>query len=89
MSATETPTQDSELFDGSEYKIPFPLQDGKEVTDLVLRLSGNLKLNRNDPEHVSLIESLTLGRVVSLNIIAGVGGKGVDVKEDADGYGCP
>ncbi len=76
---------DTELFDSKEYEVPFPKADGKEVTDLVLRLAGVLKLNRNDPEHVALIESLSLGRVVSLTVTAGVDSKGQSVKEDISG----
>jgi hypothetical protein len=76
---------EQELFEGKQYEIPFPKADGKEVTDLVVRLAGNLKLNRNDPEHVALIESLNLGRMVELRITAGVDSKGQSVKEDIDG----
>src|SRR5436190_21048492 len=80
MSVAET-----ELFDSTEYAVPFPKADGKEVTALALNLSGSLRLNRNDPEQVALIESLTLGRVVQLSVTAGVSGKGQQIREDSDG----
>jgi hypothetical protein len=78
-------TAEAELFDGREYEIPFPLADGKEVNELVLRLGGTLKLNRNDPEHVALVESLNLGRIVNLSVTAAVASKGASVKEDIGG----
>jgi len=80
MSVAET-----ELFDGAEYEVPFAKADGKEVTALALNLSGSLRLNRNDPEHVALIESLTLGRIVQLSVMAGVSGKGQQIREDNEG----
>lgn len=76
---------ENELFDGTEYEIPFAKADGKEVTALALNLSGSLRLNRNDPGHVALIESLTLGRIVQLSVMAGVSGKGQQVREGSDG----
>src|SRR6266496_2236510 len=77
MSVAET-----ELFDGTKYEVPFAKADGKEVTALALNLSGSLRLNRNDPDHVALIESLTLGRIVQLSVMAGVSGKGQQIRED-------
>ncbi len=72
----------SALFDTTDYQIPFPKIDNKEVSEIALRLTGNLKLDRNNPEHVSLIESLTLGRYVMLNITASVDSKGQTIKSD-------
>jgi hypothetical protein len=80
MSATET-----ELFDGTEYVVPFPQADGHQVTDLALRIAGSLRFNRNDPDHATMIESLTLGRVVTLEVTASVDAKLQGIRHDADG----
>ncbi len=82
MSTLEAPN--TELFDSSQYAIPFPKADGKEVDELALRLGGQLKLDRHNPEHVALIESLTLGKYVALNITASVDSKGQTVKVGED-----
>lgn len=79
MTITEAP-----MFDTDQYKVPFPKVDDKEVTDLVLRLGGSLKLNRNDPEHAGLIESLTLGKYVTLTVTASVDGKFDSIRSDED-----
>jgi hypothetical protein len=75
-------TAEAGLFEGQEYEVPFPQVDGKEVTDLVLRLGGSLMLNRNDPAHAALIESLTLGKYVTLEVSASVDGKGQNIRTD-------
>lgn len=77
-----TTLADNELFDPTPYQIPFPKIDGHEVNELALRLAGNLALNRNDPEHVALIESLTLGRHVRFIVTATVVSKGQTFKDD-------
>ncbi len=74
----------TELFDSTDYQIPFPKADGHEVTKLVLRLGGSLELNRNDPEHTALVESLTLGKHIDLSVTASVDGKTQQVRFDAD-----
>jgi hypothetical protein len=87
MSATadEVARQDDGLFDGEAYRVPFPQADGKEVDELVLRLSGSLKLNRHHPDDVALIEGLRLGRHVTLLVSASVDGKSQSVKVDQEG----
>lgn len=77
-------TAETELFDSTEFKVDFPPVDGKEVTDLVLRFGGALKLNRNDPEHARMIESFTLGRFVTLTVSASVDSKGQSLRLDGD-----
>lgn len=77
--------QDTALFDGKEYRVAFPRADGKEVTSLVLRLSGSLKLDRHDAEHAAFVESLELGRYVVLTVTASVDGKSHAVREGIDG----
>lgn len=71
MSVVEIP-----IFDTEQYKVPFPKADGKEVTDLVIRLGGSLNLNRNDPKWAEFVESLTLGKHVTLEVSASVEAKG-------------
>jgi hypothetical protein len=73
---------EAELFAGAEYAVPFPQVDGKEVTDLVLRLGGSLRLNRNDPKHAAMVEALTLGKYVTLEVSASVDGKGQNIRVD-------
>lgn len=76
MPEHSVPEQDTGLFDGEEYRVPFPQADGKEVTDLVIAVSGRIELNRNDPEHAELVEGLRLGRRVRLSdVLAVVNGK--------------
>lgn len=75
---------DTALFDGTTYEIPFPKIDGKNVDELALRLGGELKLDRNNEDHVHLIESLTLGRYVRLTVTATVNSKGQTVKTTED-----
>lgn len=77
-------TAEAELFDTTKYQVPFQQADGHDVTDLVLRLAGTLKLNRNDPDHVALIDSLTLGRNVELRVFASVEGKAQSVRFQGD-----
>lgn len=74
----------TELFDGSQYEIPFPKIDGKDVNELALSLGGHLKLDRHNEEHVHLIESLTLGRYVTFTVTASVASKGQTVKIGED-----
>jgi hypothetical protein len=85
MSEVTIPEQDTELFNGEEYRVPFPQVDEKEVTNIALRLGGGLELNRHDPEHVALVESLSLGRMISLTVTASVDAKGQVLKQDAYG----
>ncbi len=80
MSTSVTDTQgttmtEQELFDSKEYEVPFPQADGREVDQLVVRVSGRLVLNRNDPEQAAMIEGFTLGRYVTLTVLASVDGK--------------
>jgi hypothetical protein len=77
-------TTEAELFNGSEYAVPFPAVDEKEVADLVVRIGGSIRLNRNDPEHAAFVESLTLGRHVELAVLASVDGKGQSIRFDSD-----
>jgi len=79
MSTTETPTG-TELFDGSQYEVPFPKVDNREVNELQLRLSGQLNLDRHNAEHVALVESLRLGRYVRFTVTANVAAKGQTIK---------
>lgn len=79
-----TATADSQLFDSKQFKVPFPEVDGLEVNDLAIVFSGRLVLNRNDPEHAKLMESLTLGRKVSLSVFGNVASKQDVVKYDQD-----
>lgn len=65
----------SALFDTTDYEVPFPEVDGHRVDELGLAISGNLKLNRNNPDHTTFIESLTLGKRVTLNAYAIVASK--------------
>ena len=86
MSVAEsTAPHDMEIFDGKEYEVPFAKVEGKEVNELALRLGGVLKLNRNDTDHVALIESLALGRMMTLTVTASVADKGQSVREGVDG----
>jgi len=80
MSTTAEP----ELFDSSEYRVPFPQADGHEVTDIVLRLGGTIRLNRNDPDHAALVESLTLGRHLDLAVSVSVDSKAQGIRFDSD-----
>jgi hypothetical protein len=77
--------QEEGLFNSDEYRVPFPKADGKEVNRLLVRLGGSIELNRNDPEHVALIESLELGRMQALTVTASVDGKGQSFRQDAMG----
>jgi hypothetical protein len=83
MTATAQDPTD-ELFDSTNYQIPFPKADGHEVTDLVLRIAGTLKLNRHDPNHVKLIEDLNLGRYTTLTVTASVDGKAQTIRHDTN-----
>jgi hypothetical protein len=77
--------QETELFDSDEYKVPFPQADGKEVTDLVLRIGGAIQLSRNDPEQAALVESFQLGQARVLLVTVSVEGKRQSVKQDPFG----
>lgn len=68
-------TAEAELFDGSEFKVDFPEVDGHEVTELVLRIGGTIKLNRNDPEHAEFVKSLELGRFPTAEVSMSVDSK--------------
>ena len=82
MTTIETPDA---LFVASQYDIPFPKADGKEVDRIIIGLSGNLELDRNNPDHTQLVESLTLGRYLQLNVTASVDAKAQAVKATEDG----
>jgi hypothetical protein len=85
VSTAEIPKQEEDLFDGDEYKVPFPQADGKDVTNLVLRLGGAVQLNRNDPEQAGLVESFQLGQVRQLLVTVSVDGKRQVFKHDPYG----
>ena len=51
----ETPST-SELFAGADYEVTFPKVDGRDVDAFILRLSGSIKLNRNDPDHAAFMD---------------------------------
>lgn len=80
-----TDLADPGLFDSQEYEVPFPKADDKEVTDLVLRLAGTIKLNRNDSDHAALLESFRLGGVHALAVTVGVEGKSQTARENSVG----
>lgn len=74
---------ESALFDGGEYEIPFAKIDNHEVTDFVLGFAGNLRLSRNNPEHVALMEQLELGRFLTVSAEVSVDGKMQTFRRDA------
>jgi hypothetical protein len=78
-------SQSAELFDSGEYRVPFPDADGKQVTDLIVRLGGSIELSRNDPDHARFVEALTLGRFVTLEVTASVVSKAQMYRVDKEG----
>lgn len=72
------------MFNTDEYQIPFPQIDGRDVADLAIRIGGNIKLNRNDPEHAAFMESLILGRHLQLTFVVSVDGKHHNIKGDSE-----
>lgn len=83
MSALETP-QAEDLFPATDYEIAFPQADGHNVDTLIVRLRGNIKLNRHDQASVDFIESLRLGKTIRLTILANVTSKGDAYTIDTD-----
>jgi hypothetical protein len=77
-----TTDTDTELFDAKPYEVPFPEIDDHPVDAIALTLRGALKLNRNDPTHVALIERLKLGRQVNLTCTATCTGKTNQIRTD-------
>lgn len=78
-------TTEEELFDATQYEIPFPTIDGHKVDDLTLKLGGAINLSRNDPQHTALMESLTLGRRIRLVSYGIVTAKNHSVRRDIEG----
>lgn len=69
MSALETP-QDEAIFDSSEYEVPFTRPEAPDPHHVLLKLGGSLKLNRNDPHHMAMVERLELGKAIRLDVTA-------------------
>lgn len=77
-------THEPELFDSTEYEIPFTPKTAERTDELVVRLNGGIKLNRNDPAHTSLVEALELGQFVQLAVTASVDGTAHSRRTDSD-----
>lgn len=85
MTATVDPAT-GELFDGTAYTVAFPKVDGHDVDDLVLRIGGSIKLNRNDADHAAFIDSLKLGGYATLQVFAAVIGKNDSYRPAENGH---
>lgn len=84
MSVTETP-QDEAIFDPAPYEIPLNRPPQPDPHAVLVKLRGSLKLNRNDPAHMALVERLELGKAVPLNIVATTTGAGDGYRIDDQG----
>ena len=86
-----TATQTS-AFNANDYTDPrlrLPQVDGKDVTEIRVKFSGTITLERNNPFHVALYRRLALGKELSaddLPLGLRVAGRHNLQKVDADGY---
>lgn len=71
------------LFDRERYRVPFPKQDGKDVTRFVLALGGQIEYNRHDKSHAEMFEGMKLGGFGYARISYALTGRTVQVKIDA------
>jgi len=76
--------QEFEL-EASAYDLPIPTTDGQKADKLQLRFVGVVPLDRTDPEHLSFLEALKLGKEVRLIVRGGVSGKGWSHQPSEDG----
>lgn len=93
MSTFPTPVTDDSIFDASSYELPIPKLDGHKADKLTVQFSGSVELDRTSEDDLAIIESLTLGKSVTLTATAVVTKKGFTLsagKEDGPettGYG--
>lgn len=86
-------TTQEQAFDAAAYELPIPRLDGHKADKLTLAFSGSIELDRTSEDDLELIESMRLGRDVTLQVTATVARKGFTLsagKDDAPeqtGYG--
>lgn len=84
---TETPSGQRQAFDPAMYEDPdlrIDKIDGQNVQQIAVAFSGRVMLDRANPDHVRLYNSLTIGRDVELRVSAkslGLIGKGATNRE--------
>ena len=90
MSAVAT---DDAIFNAEQYDLPIPRLDGHKADKLVVSFAGQVELDRTSEDDLALIDALTLGRDVDMQVTATVTKKGFTLtagKEDSPettGYG--
>lgn len=73
-------------FDASVYDLPIPTEDGHKADKLVVSFSGSVELDRTSADDLDLVESLRLGREVTMRVSGPVTRKGFGLsggKDDA------
>lgn len=81
MSAVEQ-EQGSELFDSSEYKVPYPQRDGLEVAKITERYSGSFERDRNNPEDAERAGAAVIGQLRRAVVIYSLSGRANNVIDD-------
>lgn len=84
MSTMTEPQE--QAFDAAVYDLPIPAQDGHKADKLVISFSGSVELDRTNADDLDLVESLRLGREVTMRVSGPVTRKGFGLsggKDDA------
>lgn len=90
---TIAPTTEEPIFDASGYDLPIPRLDGHKADRMAITFSGGVDLDRTSQEDLDLVDSLTLGKGVTLTVTAIVTKKGFSLSPGKDdepertGYG--
>lgn len=74
--------EDTELFDSSEYKIPYPTRDGLEVAKITERYSGSFERDRNNRDDAERAGSAQIGQLRRATIIYSLSGRANSAIDD-------
>lgn len=76
------------LFDPAQYDTPelaLPTVDGERITRIAAKVTGTIRLDRGNPEHVDLVRASKFGETRTLTIEAIAGPPIPDYGTDTDG----
>ena len=79
-----TVVDEEAIFDASSYELPIPRLDGHKADNLTVSFSGGVSLDRTSEEDLELVDSLTLGKQVTLSVTAVVTKKGFTLNPGRD-----
>jgi len=81
---TAVATDEEAIFDASSYDLPIPRLDGHKADRLSVAFSGGVDLDRTSEEDLELVDTLTLGKEISLTVTAIVTKKGFTLNPGKD-----